>query len=210
LNVRTALLSLFVVLTIIFASTTLYESATRTTTVSTTTSTTVVSSISSAYNQVADSYAEHLLLLEGQWPFPFLTGYSPNATVEWRGAAGRWDGNYTGSGALGNVTMGSPLWNQQYLLVYCENQTITTKDGNWIINSSFDFAGNNTGGPGVYTPPFVGAFWGTVTAQDSYAYVDNMWLIVNETWTFLSVGQGGYPAHCTADFGLFPFQTGPG
>jgi hypothetical protein len=208
LNVRTALLGLFVMLTLVFASTTLYESITRTTIVSTTTST-VASTIPSAYNEVANSYEEHLLLLEGQWPFPFLTGYSPNATIEWKGGAGRWDGNYTGS-RLGNVTLGGPLWNQQYLLVYCENQTIATKDGYWIVNSSFDFAGNNTGGPGVYAPPFVGAFWGTVAAQDSYAYIDKMWLIVNETWTFQSVGQGGYPAHCTSDVGLFPLQTGPG
>jgi len=209
LNVRTALLGLFVVLTIVFASTTFYESTTTTTIVSTTTSI-AVSTIPSAYNQVANSYVEHLLLLEGQYPFPFLTGYSPNATIEWKGGAGRWDGNYTGAGALGNVTLGSPLWNQQYLLVYCENQTIATKDGYWIVNSSFDFAGNNTGGPGVYTPPFVGAFWGTVAAQDSYAYVDKMWLIVNETWTFQSVGQGGYPAHCIDDVGLFPITSEPG
>jgi hypothetical protein len=66
------------------------------------------------------------------------------------------------------------------LLVSNETQTIGPDGSLWVVNSTFNFAGNST---------LVGSFEGTIAAQDSYVHISNTWLIARETWNFLKYSE---------------------
>ena len=97
MNARTALLGIFVVLTIVFASTTLYESGTRTTLASTSTSTSTairVSTVTSTTTQtttvtstldlakaLTDAYLSHIATIESGNMTALAAQYEANATL---------------------------------------------------------------------------------------------------------------------------------
>jgi len=93
LNVRTGLLGLFVVLTIVFASTTAYESGIRTTltststaisvstTTSTTTQTTTVTSMLDLTKALTDAYLSHIGAIVSQNATALAAQYEANATL---------------------------------------------------------------------------------------------------------------------------------
>ena len=151
-----------------------------------------MSAIPDAYDQVASAYANHLLNLEAINPGDFLSGYEGNATVGWKGYSGGCDGNYTGIGEIGTL-MEALLANDSYLFVSNETQTITTEGNHWVVNSTFDFAGNSTAEKSIASP-FVGFFNGTIAALDSFVSPGNPGilgpysypvLISSETWNFV-------------------------
>lgn len=174
-----------VVLTIVFGTTTVYESTLRTTITSTITSTvvTTVSTIPSAYGQVATAYENHLLDLEATNASSFLGGYEENATVQWRGVSGGCDGNYTGLSEFGPL-FGMLMSDQQYLIITNETQTIRSAGDNWAVNSTIYLVTNSTANKSIASP-FAGVSEMTVAAQDSYAKFDGSWMITHETWNFL-------------------------
>lgn len=184
------------VLTLAFASTTLYESTTRATRTSTTAITVVT--IPTSYDEVATSYTGHLLALQAINPGDFLSFYEQNATVEWKGLSGGCDGNYTGLAELGPLLAGL-MSDQQYLGVFNESLRIGTVGGYWVVNSTFSLAGNSTGSKSIASP-YAGAFEATIAAQDSYARVDGKWMIASETWNFLhfdsSILERPFPTTC--------------
>jgi len=196
MNSKTVLLSVGVVLLLVGAlAGYLYgvNSMPATETI-TTTSISTVSTVPHAYDEVAVSYANHLLDLTVINPGAFFNGYESNATVEWKGSSGGCDGNYTGIGEIADLFNGL-LANDSYLHVFNENQTIATDGNHWFVNSTFYLVGNSTADKSV-TSPFVGFFNGTITAQDSYLYDANAlawslysggshFLITNETWNFV-------------------------
>lgn len=185
MNVRNALLALFVALTVVLASTTAYEAGVKTTVTSTTTSTvvTTVSTVPSAYGQVATAYENHLLDLVAINTSSFLGGYWKNATVQWKGFSGGCDGNYTGASEF------SPLFatlmsDQQYIIVTNESQTIKQTGDNWVVTSTIYLVANSTGNKSIASP-FAGFSEMTIAAQDSFANADGRWVIANETWNFV-------------------------
>jgi len=167
-----------IVLLVVQAATSSGSFVTRTDTVTSTT-TAVVLTIPDSYEQVSSAYANHLLLLESRNVSALLSGYENNATVEWTGAMPGLNGNYAGrgngSGEIGKVFEYFP-GEMVNLTLTNENQTIAgVQGGYWIINSTFDWVGyiHNAGN-----------ISGIVSAQDSYSYVGNTWLIARETWNF--------------------------
>jgi hypothetical protein len=147
-----------------------------------TTTATAVTTIPDAYDQVASTYANQLLLLNSKNASAVASRYESNATVEWKGVAmgveGSGDvGNYTGSKNITALLSAFLTHHVGDLLVSNETQTIGPDGSFWVVNSMFDFAGNST---------LVGGFKGTIAAQDSYVHVGNTWLIAGETWNFIT------------------------
>jgi hypothetical protein len=158
----------------------------RTTTAVTTTTTTLisvstVSTVPDAYDQVASTYANRLLLLDAMNTSALVSGYETNATVEWKGDSGGCDSNWTGDIAR---PLGALLANDTNFLVSNETQTIKAEGNHWIVNSTFDFVGNSTADKS-FALPYVGTFEGAIAAQDSYVHVGATWLITSETWNFI-------------------------
>lgn len=182
---KTALLGSGVVLLLVGASAGyLYgvnSTPARTTTSATTTTTTLTtastpSTVPDTYDQIASTYANHLLLLEARNASALASSYETNATIEWKGVSGGCDGNYTGTASITKL-LGDLLTRSNSLLVSNETQTIGTEGKNWVVNSTFNFVGNST---------FVGIFSGRIAAQDSYISNGQTWSIAQETWNFLS------------------------
>ena len=138
-----------------------------------------------AFDQVASSYANHLLLLDARNASALLSGYEVNATVEWKGVSGGCDGNYSGAGI--GIVLGDLLNRSTSLVVSNETQAIEAGGSHWVVNSTFDVLGNNTA---------VGIFHATIASTDSYVYDGGRWMIANETWNFLHYDSSfleGYP-----------------
>jgi hypothetical protein len=151
-----------------------------------TASTTTVSAISNAYDQVVSTYVNQLLMLNSKNASAFASRYESNATVEWKGYAQGFEGhgglvgNYTGSKnitALLGVLVRGHVGN---LLISNETQAIASDGSYWVVNSTFDFAGNSS---------IVGSFEGAIAAQDVYVHIGNSWLISRETWNFLNYNE---------------------
>jgi hypothetical protein len=165
---------------------------------STSFSTTTVQTIPDAYDQVASSYANHLLLLDSANTSALMDGYAGNATVEWKGNSGGCDGNYTGTGEIVAPLM-ALLANDSQFVVNNETQTITPAGSHWVVESSFVFAGSSNPNKNA-TSPYLGIFDGTIDAKDSYVSVGHAWLITDETWNFLLLDttflDRGIPVEC--------------
>ncbi len=125
MNVRTALLGLFVVLTIAFASTAVYESGIRTTltststwtststvtaisvstTTSTTTQTTTVTSTLDLTKTLTDAYLSHIGAMESQNATALLAQYETNATLLYASQGGVFPSFLDGSvNGIANIT----------------------------------------------------------------------------------------------------------
>jgi len=160
----------------------------QTTTAVTTTTTTLislstVSTVPDAYDQVASTYANQLLLLDAMNISALMSGYEGNATVEWKGNSGGCDGNYSGTGDIARP-LGAMLANDTYFLVSNETQMIKAEGNYWVVNSAFHFVGNSTADKSIASP-YIGTFQGAIAAQDSYVHVGPRWLITSETWNFI-------------------------
>jgi hypothetical protein len=127
-----------------------------------------------AYNQVASTFTNQLLRLDSKNIQSLTSGYEVNATVEWKGKAGACYGNYSGSAEIGTM-LHRFLANVTYIFLSNVSQSIGTEGNRWVVSSTFNFTGNSS---------VIGAFEGTVTAQDSYVKIGNTWLISSETWNF--------------------------
>lgn len=124
--------------------------------------------------QVGGAFATHLLALISDNRSALSNGYAANATVEWTGQAGGEAGNFTGVGQIA-IKLGMFTRDLGSVSLSNETQTIRVTSYGWVVNSTFDFSGYN---------PIQGKINGTVTAQDWYTQVDNLWLINRETWNF--------------------------
>ncbi len=115
MNVKTALMGLFVVLTIVFASTTVYESGIRTTLTSTstvtsvstitstTTETTTVTSTLDLTKALTDAYLSHIGAIESQNATALAAQYEANVTLYYNitGLPSYLDGGVSG---VANIT----------------------------------------------------------------------------------------------------------
>jgi hypothetical protein len=152
-----------------------------TTMTSTLISVSTVSTVPDAYDQVASTYANRLLLLDAMNTSALVSGYEANATVEWKGNSGGCDGNWTGEIAK---PLGALLANDTHFLVSNETQTIRVEGNYWIVNATFDFVGNSSTDKSIALP-YVGTFEGAIAVRDSYVHVGATWLVTSETWNFI-------------------------
>lgn len=152
-------------------------------------STITVSTSANAYDQVADSFANHILFLSERNATAIASQYAENATVIWTGAQ---DGG--GLGGLYNRTEIPVLMSEGYIgkehsfAIGSVNRTITiVSNRSATVDSTFNLFGQ---GEYIVAIPGLGwnAFNATVSAHDSYVYSapNNAWMISNETWNFTS------------------------
>jgi hypothetical protein len=121
LNVRSALLTIFAVLTIVFASTTIYESGIRTTLTSTSTSTSTATSVSTTTSTttqtttitstldltkaLTDAYLSHIGAIESQNATALAAQYETNATLLYASQGGVFPSSLDGSvNGIANIT----------------------------------------------------------------------------------------------------------
>lgn len=155
-----------------------------TTVLSTTTATLTISASATPYDQLAESFANHMFFLSERNATAIASQYAQNATVVWTGKSEGFDGLYNrttipllmqksfigrgGSFGIGGVT----------------RSMVNVSAASATVDSTFDIFGQDYN----FFPPggFATTFNGTISAQDSYVYsiANDAWLISNETWNF--------------------------
>lgn len=150
-------------------------------------STVTVSTSASAYDQVAESFADHILFLSERNATAMGSQYAGNATVMWYGAmnAGGLAGRYNGK-EIPLIIHGSFIGRETSFAIGDVSRAIrVTSPTSATVDSTFSIFGQ-----GVYPAPGLAwtAFNATVSAQDSYMYsgTKGAWVISNETWNFTS------------------------
>jgi outer membrane protein assembly factor BamB len=145
--------------------------------VTSTTTVTTASTVTGAYDQVAGNYLNYLSALDTRNISALTSEYERNATIEYTGnlGLGGLAGNYTGLGNISILLRDLPNFFSNYS-VSNESQTIGAEGPYWVVNSSFNIAGNS---------PIEGNINATIAAQYRYADVNGTWLIATQTWNFL-------------------------
>jgi hypothetical protein len=127
--------------------------------------------------QVANAYADHLLLLpfSGHYASALVGEYEANATIEWTGIEAAGTGNFSGSNDIG-IALGSFIGKFINFSVSAESQSIEAKGNVSVVNSTLSFRGYSS---------VVGQVNGTIIAQDVYEHASgSSWLISREIWNF--------------------------
>jgi len=155
----------------------------------TATSTTTVSASLDAYDQVANSFADHMLFISSRNASAIVSQYEANATVTWSGKnnAGGLAGFYNGTKVIFILMNNSFIGRgSSFAIGNVTHSIVDVSDDSAMVNSSFALLGQS----GVAS---MGNFNGTVSAQDFYVYsaANGGWLISQETWNFLSFNARG-------------------
>lgn len=126
--------------------------------------------------QVANAYADHLLLLpfSGHYASALASEYEANATIEWIGIETTGAGNFSGSDNIG-IALGSFIGKFINFSMSAESQSIEAKGNVSVVNSMLGFRGYSS---------VVGQVSGLIVAQDVYERASSSWLIARETWNF--------------------------
>jgi hypothetical protein len=152
-------------------------------------STVTVSTSGSPYDQVADSFANHMLSLSKRNATEIASQYAEDATVTWVGAIDEY-----GLAGLYNRTEIPLLMRESFI---GKGTSFTMGDltlaitvisaDSATVNSTFEIFGQGLYVAAIPGPVYT-AFNATVSAEDSYAYStpNNAWQISNETWSFTS------------------------
>ncbi len=126
--------------------------------------------------QVANAYADHLLLLpfSGHYASALASEYEANATIEWTGIEAAGTGNFSGSNNI-EIALGSFIGKFVNFSFSAESQSIEAKGNLSVVNSTLSFRGYSS---------VVGQVNGLIVAQDVYEHVGSSLLISRETWNF--------------------------
>jgi hypothetical protein len=207
LNAKTALLGLFVALTIIFASTTVYESGIRTTlastsiairmstVTSTTTQTTTVTSTLDLTNALQDAYRSHIGAIESQNATALAAQYEINATLNAVAIGNPPKGSFFGIANItkfyeevpANICVACPSLKAPFAVAnetYSVTMSSDDKAGN--VTSNLVFYGNTSVEGACYVPN-VGscqALAYVVGFDISYLLQGDHWLISMESLTY--------------------------
>lgn len=189
------------VLTIVFASTTVYESGARTTLTSTSTSTATAISVSTITmtpvvdptKALKDAYLSHISAIETVNVMVLAAQYETNATLVYANVlSGRTNGSdggianitrfYEGRGPLGGLPMTPPFAVAN--LTYLATMSHDGKEGN--VTSRLIFYGNDTQCPAVaisFQCPSGTAFYSVTEFDISFVLQGDRWLISTENVT---------------------------
>jgi len=211
LNVRTALLGLFVALTIVFASTTAYESGTRTTLTSTSTSTSTTTSVSTITSTttetttitstfdltkaLTDAYLSHIGAIESKNATALAAQYEANATLNAVAIGNPPKGSFFGIANITrfyaeeptNICVACPMLKAPFAVA---NEThsisLSSDDKTGNVTSDLVFYGNTSVEGGCYVPN-VGpcqALAYVLGFDISYLLQGDHWLISIESLTY--------------------------
>lgn len=207
MNVRTVLLGLFVGLTLVFASTTVYESGIRTTFTSTSTSTsistvvatsistTTMTSITDPIVALEDTYLSHIGAIESKNAIALAAQYEANATLNAVAIGNPPQGSFFGVANITRFYEDQPT----NICVACRTLeapfavanethsiTISSDDKTGNVTSHLVFYGNTSVEDGCYVPN-VGpcqALAYVVGFDISYLLQGGHWLISMESLTY--------------------------
>lgn len=176
MNARTALLGLFVALTIVLASTTLYESTSKTTMTSTSTQT--ETSTTTLQPPVMPSVYEWAYYVQSRDADSLASMYAPLANVTWTGDTSGLSplgGTYEGRGHI-EILYGSWLGKDSSLSANITNfSQETTSPSVEDVTFSLTMAGNSS---------VLGAFGLVANLTQAWNYEGGQWQISNEIWNF--------------------------
>jgi hypothetical protein len=176
MNARTALLGLFVALTIVFASTTLYESTSKTTITSTSTQT--ETSTTTLQPPVMPSVYEWVYHLQSRDSNSLASMYALGANLTWTGDITGLSpvvGTYEGRGHI-EILYGSWLGNDTALSANITNYSQETiGPGVENVTFSLTMVGNS---------PVLGGFKIAANVAQSWNYVGGQWQVLKEDWNF--------------------------
>ena len=173
MNARTALLGLFVALTIVFASTTLYESTSKTTITSTSTQT--ETSTTTLQPPVMPSVYEWVYYVQSRDVIQLGNMYAPTANITWTGDIVGLAGTYNGranikilyGSTIGKFTAASASisnYNQETASPSVENVTFfLAMTGNSSVEGTIKMAANVT---------------------QSWDYTGGQWQVLQESWNY--------------------------
>ena len=208
LNVRTALLGLFVALTIVFASTTAYESSVRTTlpstrtsiitstltaiSVSTSVSTTTMTPTLNSTGELKDAYLSHISAIESESALVLAAQYEISATLtlvyggQLAGFANVTDGgipNITRFFETGGPLTGDPLTAPFSVANVTYSATLSQDGSQGNVASRLIFYGKDTQCPAYaisFQCPSGTAFYAVTGFDISYVLQGGRWLISTE------------------------------
>jgi hypothetical protein len=205
LNARTALLGLFVVLTIALASTTVYESGIRTTLTSTSTSTSTAISVSittttetsvstitttsfvNPTKVIEDAYLSHIGAIVSQNATALAAQYETNATLLYTMSpnGNPPNGSFHGSANITRFYEGSAFLLSTYAVANeTHSMTMSNDDKAGNVTSHLVFYGTNTH---HHIPGQQGFAFAYVIGLDlSYVLQGGRWLISTESLTYIN------------------------
>ncbi len=212
MNVRTALLGLFVALTMVFASTTLYESGIRTTptltSTSTSTSTFTAISVSTSVSTITispavnstealnDAYLSHISAIETENVLVLAAQYETDATLVYAysmsGLANGTDvgiPNITRFYEVGGPLEGDPLTAPFAVANVTYSATMSHNGNEGNVTSRLIFYGHDTQCPAVaisFQCPNGTAFYSVMRFDISYFLQGDRWLISTENVTIIN------------------------
>jgi hypothetical protein len=153
---------------------------------STPTKTAAASTSLDAYDQVADSFANHMLFVSSRNASAMASQYESNASVIWTTIGLGYAGTYVGANNIFILMNNSFIGRgSSFSVGNVTHSVVNMTTHSAVVNSSFAFFGQRT--------DLGGNFNGTVSAQDFYVYsaANGGWLISRETWNFLSFNAPG-------------------
>ncbi len=173
MNARTALLGTFVALTIVLASTTLYESTSRTTVTSTSTQT--ETSTVTLEPSVMPSVYEWVYYLQSRDVDSLAGMYAPRANVTWTGDIPGLAGIYRGQGDI-KILYGSTIGKTTALDASISNYSQETASQS-VENVTFflSITGNSS---------VEGAVKMAADVTQSWSYTGGQWQVLQESWNY--------------------------
>ena len=151
-----------------------------------TSTTTVVSTVPDVYDQVDNSFANHVLFLSSANASAIASQFESNATVTWTGDIAPFQGNYVGAGNI-FILMNSSIAGRGSIFSVgnVTHSVVGISGDSALVNSSFAFSGKAVSLGATYN--------GTVSAQDFFVYsaANGTWLISGETWDFITFNSAG-------------------
>jgi len=152
-------------------------------------SSTAKSPTTSASDQVATAYADHLDAVQSMNITQITGGFTPNASVEFYSmgagnyftpntAGKRTSLNGTGTHVIGELYQGTFLSDFIIPHIVGENQTVTVNGNTANVESSFELSGSNFDGTNLYA---------YVDSHATYVKTGGNWLISYELWNFTNI-----------------------
>ena len=141
-----------------------------------------------AYDEVSNSFAEHIFFLSSRNASAITSQYEQNANVTWFGERNFFGfpaGNYNGTRDILFLMNASFIGHgDSFALGNVTRHIMNVSNNSATVESSFVFFGQKS----FFGTASIGSVNGTVSAQDLFVYsvANSAWLISQEAWNFTS------------------------